>query len=109
MNDDDILIYPGILIGIWAFNIFKTIIIQIITGAENNEFFCPEFIIAIIITQFFIVGSTSDDKFGTYLKYSFVNIILTSIAWGFGTSSGGRSLFGHPSHMLIKILLGFIC
>lgn len=109
-DDSGMLIYLAILIGIWFFSLFKSIIIQIMTGTANNEFFCPELLIAIIITQIFMpLANSESDKLGPYLKYSLFNIVFTLIAWGFGTASGGRALFGHPSHMIIKIIMSFIC
>lgn len=106
---DLLIIYLGMLLGIWIISMFKSIIIQIMTGEPNNEFFCPELIIAITITQIYmILANKKINVYDSYLTASLFNILLTTIAWRFGTNSGGRALALHPSQMLIKILLSFI-
>lgn len=111
IDDTDLLIiYFGIIFGIWMFSLFKSIILAFTASITNNDFFCPELIIAIIITQtFMVLANKKTSIYNSYLKASIANIILTAIAWGFGTSSGTRALASHPSHMLIKILMGIIC
>ncbi len=109
-STDLLITYCGIIFGIWIFSLFKSIILAFTAGINNNDFFCPELIIAIIITQtFMVLANKKIYIYDSYLKASLTNIVLTAIAWGFGTSSGARTLASHPSHMLIKILMGLIC
>ena len=111
LDDTDLLIiYFGILFAIWMFSLFKSIILQFIVGIGNNDFFCLELIIAIIITQtYMILANKKKHVYDSYLKASLANIVLTAIAWGFGTTTGARGLATHPSQMVFKMLLSFIC
>lgn len=56
-----------------------------------------------------ILANKKKHVYDSYLKASLANIVLTAIAWGFGTTTGARGLATHPSQMLFKMLLSIIC
>lgn len=94
-----ILRYIALLIVTFLISAAKTLIYRIQYNVILNDVFCIELALAIAMTQIFLIYARSHGQFdeGHIVKVIVVNIILTTIAWSFGTSEGLHGLATNPN------------
>ena len=83
----NLIIYGTSQYIICCISMVKTYILYNLYGILNNEIFTYELLIAIILTQIYIIyvhGKLKLDH--TLIKLTIVNVLLTTFAWTMGTT-----------------------
>ena len=100
MDEATVIIrYIGLLIVTFFASAIKTLFFRIQYGIMMDDVICIELAIAIVMTQIYLIyvrkwGYLSESHIA---KVILVNIIFTSIAWLFGTSTGLHGLATNPN------------
>lgn len=98
-SDLFILRYLGVLVGVFVASTIKTLVFRLAYGMDMNDIFCIELAIAIILAQIYLfyerryVGSGQTH----ILVVILVNILMVTIAWMFGTTTGLKCLYSNPN------------
>lgn len=94
-----ILRYIELLLVTFLASSIKTLIFKTQYGMIMNDVICIELLIAIIITQSYLMYARGYGHFTDIhiIMIILINITFTTAAWIFGTTDGLRGLMSHPN------------